>query len=204
MLDDPSWVAAFEEAWASWKAGCFGIGAVVVGPDGDIVARGRNRVLEARTEPGVLAGTMLAHAEMNALGQLEWGSMAGRRLLTTLEPCLLCASATIFLSVPEVHFAGADPWFEGVHDGLGAIAYCEPRMPVRVGPLDGPVRAFAELLPLTFLAVNARRVWPRYEEATPALTALADELVDEGTLAAVRDAGGSVSDAFDAVADRLP
>src|SRR4051794_20356054 len=71
-LDEP-WQAALGEAWRSWASGCAGVGAVVSTSDGRIVTVGRNRMIEERREPGVLASTALAHAEMNALAVLQLG-----------------------------------------------------------------------------------------------------------------------------------
>src|SRR3954449_5937069 len=67
-LDEP-WRVALTEAWRSWSSGCAGVGAVVSDVDGRIVAVGRNRMIEERREPGVLASTALAHAEMNEIGR---------------------------------------------------------------------------------------------------------------------------------------
>jgi hypothetical protein len=75
-LDEP-WQLAVTEAWASWRAGSAGVGAVISDAAGGVVAAGRNRMLEQRTEPGVLASTMLAHGEMNALAMLPLGPTEG-------------------------------------------------------------------------------------------------------------------------------
>ena len=64
VLDEP-WRVAFDEAWASWGAGCFGIGAVAV-RNGQIVARGRNRILEQKKGPGVLADQPLDDIGLDA------------------------------------------------------------------------------------------------------------------------------------------
>src|SRR3954452_11861601 len=89
-LDEP-WRIAIAEAWTSWSDGSAGVGAVVSrASTGEIVAVGRNRILEPRTVPGVLASTVLAHAEMNALAVLPLGPTADFVLTTTFEPCLMC------------------------------------------------------------------------------------------------------------------
>lgn len=85
---DAAWKASYEEAWALWSAGCFGIGCAVVDGQGSIVARGRNRVMERASDPGVLAETLIAHAEMNTLAvlPLERGTGGDLALYTTMEP----------------------------------------------------------------------------------------------------------------------
>ena len=74
---------AFELAWQSVCAGSLGIGAVVTRADLSIVTTGRNRLFE--TDPGDdhLAGTSLAHAELNALAKLRWGGHQNEHLVPT-------------------------------------------------------------------------------------------------------------------------
>jgi len=201
----PPWQACLDEAWASWRAGCFGIGAVVVDGRGQIVARGRNRITEERRQPGVLAGSAMAHAEMNALASLPLGSYEGHALYTSLEPCLMCASTIVLLRFPVVHFAAADPLFEGTHEHLAELAFCADRVPLRTGPLDGPLAAFAALLPLTFIVFWARgdEVFGQYRSRTPALAALAEGVVADDRLATVGADGGAVPDALAALWDDL-
>jgi hypothetical protein len=63
-LDEP-WRVALGEAWTSWATRSAGVGAVIAHGERGIVAVGRNRIGGERTEPGVLASTFLAHAEMH-------------------------------------------------------------------------------------------------------------------------------------------
>ena len=44
------WQAAFEQAWKAYRAGSLPMGAVVVGRNGRIVGRGRNRIFETTAE----------------------------------------------------------------------------------------------------------------------------------------------------------
>src|SRR5438105_1014959 len=88
------WRVAVEEAWAAYAAGTVPVGAVLVDPTGRVVSRGRNRIFDAGA-PGQIAGSRLAHAEVNALLGLA-GSSADPRVLvlyTTAEPCPLCVGA---------------------------------------------------------------------------------------------------------------
>jgi tRNA(Arg) A34 adenosine deaminase TadA len=184
-LDAP-WRAAFDEAWASFRAGCFGIGAVLANADGDIVARGRNRVLERRGEGPALSETLLAHAEMNALldHPIERGTAEGLTLSTTVQPCLMCMSTIVTLRVAEVRYATADNMFEGVNEALAAAPYCTERMPATAGPLAGKLGSFALLLPMMFTRIwTPQGRWSRrYAEREPQLTDLADELAQSGRL----------------------
>ena len=107
---------AFELAWQSVCAGSLGIGAVVTRADLSIVTTGRNRLFE--TDPGDdhLAGTSLAHAELNALAKLRWGGHQNEHLVlwTTLQPCLQCLGAIRLAPINEVRILAPDPLFRGV------------------------------------------------------------------------------------------
>src|SRR3954466_13784749 len=90
---DPPMHRAFELAWESFCAGSLGIGAVVT-RGSELLTTGRNRLAENDPGDDVLAGTSLAHAEMNALAKLRWGADPdGLQLWTTLQPCLQCLGA---------------------------------------------------------------------------------------------------------------
>jgi len=80
------------------------IAAVVIGPDDQIIGRGVNR-REAHNDP-------TAHAEILALR--EAGSALGDWRLTdctlavTLEPCTMCAGATVLARVDRLVFGAFD------------------------------------------------------------------------------------------------
>lgn len=100
--------SAVQLAWESFCAGSLGIGAVIMLGD-DVVATGRNRLNEHHAGDDVLAGTSLAHAEMNALAKLRWRQHRGAELhlWTTLEPCLQCLGAIRLSEVTHVHVLAA-------------------------------------------------------------------------------------------------
>jgi tRNA(Arg) A34 adenosine deaminase TadA len=199
-LDAP-WQVALDEAWASWRTGSLGIGAVIANGAGTIVARGRNRIVDTRTEPGVLAATMIAHAEMNALAVLPVGPVDDLTLTTTLEPCLMCASTIVMVGIPRVRFAAPDPLFHGLETVLREHPYALARMPERDGPLAGAVGAFAQVLPLTVMSFwNAESDAVRhYRQTAPAHLALAEELNASQRLVAVGANGGTARDALMAI-----
>ena len=97
--------AALDEARAALATGDVPIGAVVLGPDGTPVARGRN-VREAEHDP-------TGHAELVALRDAarargEW-RLDGHTLVVTLEPCTMCAGAAVLSRVERVVFGAFDP-----------------------------------------------------------------------------------------------
>ena len=96
---------AVEEARAAADSGDVPVGAVVLGPDGAILARAHNR-READGDP-------TAHAEILALrsASRELGSwrLEGCTLVVTLEPCAMCASAAVLARLACVIWVTAEP-----------------------------------------------------------------------------------------------
>jgi tRNA(Arg) A34 adenosine deaminase TadA len=71
--------------------------------DGEIIARGRARHQEVRSQ--------LSHAELNALlngGEKLWTDYKRAILFTTCEPCPLCLGAAVMADVPHIIYAVND------------------------------------------------------------------------------------------------
>jgi tRNA(Arg) A34 adenosine deaminase TadA len=81
------------------------VGALVVGPDGDLVGEGWNRNIAER-DPS-------AHAEIVALRRagaaLGNHRLTGCTLYVTLEPCAMCAMAIVHARIARVVYGAADP-----------------------------------------------------------------------------------------------
>lgn len=122
-LESP-WQAALEMAWEAYCSGTVPIGAVVADEHGNIVSRGRNRIMEKTAPKGQVCNNELAHAEINALLSLELSYEECRKsaLYTTMEPCPLCMGALYMSDVKTVHFAARDPW-AGSTNLLGTTPY---------------------------------------------------------------------------------
>ncbi len=181
------WRDAFTLAWESFRAGSPAVGAVVTGADGTIVARGRSRRAEAVAPPGQLAGSRVAHAELNALAGLPLAASADVVLYTTLEPCFLCAAATAMSRVPRLRFAGRDPVWEFVRH-IGEIdPVLGERWYAQEGPLDGPIGVWASLLPLVDRLQRNPSGWrvEAFETTSPGLWDLAHRLLEPGRLEAL-------------------
>lgn len=170
--------------------------------DGDVVATGRNRVLEGRQEPGVIADSFTAHAEMNALAQISWGQK-NITLFTTLEPCLMCTSAIVMCRIDEVHHAGADPLMTGLRANLRREPFVAERWPVTVGPMDGPFATIARLLPLTFVLRVLGETSLSIQHGDEADVRRARKVVADGDLDVVRKDAGSFVDALSVVWELL-
>ncbi len=111
---------ALEEAFAAAARGEVPVGAVLVGADGRILARDGNRILE-RTDP-------TAHAEILVIraGALGLGSerLVGSTLVSTLEPCAMCAGAIAMARVATVVYGAEDP--KGGAVGHGPRFFAQP------------------------------------------------------------------------------
>ena len=95
---------ALEEARLALTTGDVPVGCIIVGPDGAVIGRGRNR-READS-------SALAHAEVEAISQAcaalgSW-RLHGCTLYVTLEPCPMCAGAIINSRIPGVWYGAKD------------------------------------------------------------------------------------------------
>ncbi len=105
MIDDrEAMEAALAEARAAAEAGEVPIGAVVM-RDGEILARGQNRVLRSN-DPTAHAEIVVLRAAATALGNYR---LNGCTLYVTLEPCAMCAGAMVHARLDRLVYAAADP-----------------------------------------------------------------------------------------------
>lgn len=176
-LTEP-WRLAFTLAWEAFRTGNVAVGAVVVDPAGEVVGAARNRQRDATAPERELAGTNLAHAELNVLARLPRGGYPDHTLLTTLEPCLLCSAALRHCHLGTVEYAAADPIWAGVAKIPELSGQLARHWPARVGPWTGPLSRWAALLPLVTYAEQgaSRPVMDSYAAAEPDLTRLAGRL----------------------------
>ncbi|MGN6606978.1 MAG: tRNA adenosine(34) deaminase TadA [Jatrophihabitans sp.] len=103
--DDAAIGAALDVARAAIGSGEVPIGAVVLAPDGEVLASAHNE--------RVLLGDPTAHAEVLALRRAgavlgDW-QLTGCTLAVTLEPCTMCAGALVLARVARLVFGAWDP-----------------------------------------------------------------------------------------------
>jgi tRNA(adenine34) deaminase len=206
------WKACLEEAWAACLAGSLPFGAVVAGPEGEILSRGRNRGHERAV------GAALAHAELNALLALDYRRHDPRRcvLYATTEPCPLCMGALYMSGVRELRYAARDP-YAGSVDMLGATPYLTRKRIRCVGPADAERegedggRAIWGELEIIQIALHVEReleespeLSPPIEEAwartVPAGLELGKAVFHSGLVRRWREEGASVAVAVDGLA----
>ena len=105
MIDDGEAMnAALAQARLAAERGEVPIGAVVV-HEGEIVARGQNRVLRD-IDPTAHAEMIALRAAAKALGNYR---LNGCTLHVTLEPCAMCAGAMIHARLDRLVYAAIDP-----------------------------------------------------------------------------------------------
>lgn len=96
---------AIEEARQAVLLGEVPVGALVLSASGEILARAGNRV-ETDCDPA-------GHAEIIALrlacAKLCDSRLSGCILISTLEPCFMCAAAALHARIDGIVFGAADP-----------------------------------------------------------------------------------------------
>jgi len=109
---------AFDQACLATAADETPVGAVLLAPDGTVLARAHNR--------NITLNDPTAHAEILCLR--EAGQKLGNHRLTgcilavTLEPCLMCVGALIHARVAGIVFAASDPKAGALVSNLDACA----------------------------------------------------------------------------------
>ncbi|WP_344629046.1 tRNA adenosine(34) deaminase TadA [Streptomyces glaucosporus] len=95
---------ALGEAARAPETGDVPVGAVVLGPDGAVLGRGRNE-REATGDPTAHAEVVAIREAARAVG--EW-RLSGCTLVVTLEPCTMCAGAIVLSRLERVVYGAVD------------------------------------------------------------------------------------------------
>ena len=109
---------ALAEAHAAAGRGEVPVGAVLVGPDGQVLAAAGNRTRELN-DPTAHAEIVAIRAACAKLGQER---LAGSDLYVTLEPCPMCAAAISFARIRRLYYGASDPKSGGVEHGARIFA----------------------------------------------------------------------------------
>ncbi|MET8142678.1 tRNA adenosine(34) deaminase TadA [Sphaerisporangium sp. NPDC005288] len=95
---------ALEQAALAGERGEVPVGAVVLGPGGEVLAvAGNDR--EASADPTAHAEVLALRAAARVRG--EW-RLSGCTLVVTLEPCTMCAGAAVLARVDTIVYGAAD------------------------------------------------------------------------------------------------
>jgi tRNA(adenine34) deaminase len=108
---------ALAEASAAASRGEVPVGAVIVGPDGRIIAQAGNRTREL-SDPTAHAEMLVIRDACQQFGTERLTAPAGTfDLYVTLEPCPMCAAAISFARLRRLYYAASDPKSGGVDHG---------------------------------------------------------------------------------------
>ena len=139
---------ALDQARAVVEHGDVPIGAVVLNPDGVVVAAAGNR-REVDRDP-------TAHAEILALQGAARAAdswrLVGHTLVVTLEPCTMCAGALVQARVETLVFGAYDPKAGAVTSLFDVVR--DPRLNHRVDVRGGILEAECGQLLSDFFATR--------------------------------------------------
>ncbi|MDQ2090789.1 nucleoside deaminase [Marimonas arenosa] len=139
--------AALDEARKAADRGEVPVGAVLVSPQGEIVARDGNRT-RALNDPTAHAEILVIRARCAELGSER---LPGHDLYVTLEPCAMCATAMSVARIRRLYYGASDPKSGGVEHG--ARVFTHPQCHHVPEVYDGiAARQAAELLKEFFAA----------------------------------------------------
>ncbi len=122
---------ALKQARLAAERGEVPVGAVIVAPDGQVVAEAGNQTRELNDPT--------AHAEILAL-RIACAQVASERLpdhdlYVTLEPCAMCAAALSAARIRRIYYGAEDPKSGGV--AHGARVFTHPQTHHKPEVFDG-------------------------------------------------------------------
>lgn len=139
---------ALDLARQAGEAGDVPVGAVLVDSEGHIVASDRNR-REELSDPTAHAEMLVLSARAREIG--DW-RLSGHTLVVTLEPCPMCAGASVLARLDRLVYGAADP-----RAGAAWTLYNIPqdrRLNHRVDLIDGVLAAESTALLASFFATK--------------------------------------------------
>ncbi|MDQ7070511.1 MAG: nucleoside deaminase [Rhodobacterales bacterium] len=140
--------AALVEARAAGARGEVPVGAVLVDPAGNVVARDGNRTRELH-DPTAHAEILVIRA---ACAALKSERLMGYALYVTLEPCAMCATAISAARIARLYYGASDPKSGGV--AQGARVFAHPQCHHTPEVYDGIAAQDAEILLKEFFAAR--------------------------------------------------
>jgi cytidine deaminase len=132
---------ALVEARGAAARGEVPVGAVIVAPDGRVVAGAGNRTREL-ADPTAHAEMLVIRAACRAAGA---DRIPGFDLYVTLEPCAMCAAAISFARLRRLYYGAADAKGGGVDHGARVFSHSTCHHAPEVYPGIGEAEAAALL-----------------------------------------------------------
>ncbi len=139
---------ALEEARSAGGRDEVPVGAVIVSPAGEVVARAGNRTREL-SDPTAHAEMLAIRSACAAAGSERLG---GHSLYVTLEPCAMCAAAIAAARIERLYYAASDPKSGGVAQGARVFAHPQSHHVPQI--YDGIAATEAEALLRGFFAAK--------------------------------------------------
>jgi tRNA(adenine34) deaminase len=92
--------------------GSLAIACVITDAESRILSEGRNQLYDECESRNKVKGTLVSHAELNAIANLPRGRERDKSVVmyATVEPCPMCAGAIAMSGVRDVRIASQDPW----------------------------------------------------------------------------------------------
>ncbi len=151
MFDDRYYLEiALEEAEMAFSEGTIPIGAVIVGPAGEIISRGRNRVFTAM-DPSCHAEIDVIRSAGNVLLDQEYKNRC--TMYTTVEPCPMCSGALILADITRVVWALSDDYLGAMRIMKEGNHFRHKFDKIRITPM-----------PYTDLAIRSQELHRRWDE----------------------------------------
>lgn len=126
-----AWMRRALDAARAVRAGDVPVGAIVVGPDGEVLGVGCNE-RELHADPTAHAEVVAMRRAADRLG--DW-RLDGCTLVVTLEPCVMCAGAILAAHIGTVVFGAWDDKAGAAGSVLDVLR--ERRLPHRVDVVAG-------------------------------------------------------------------
>ena len=102
--------AALEEARAAAVRGEVPVGAVILSPEGEIIAVAANRTIEL-ADPTAHAEILAIRMACEKIGNYR---LTGCTLISTIEPCVMCAGAIVNARIARLIYGAKDERYGGV------------------------------------------------------------------------------------------
>jgi tRNA(adenine34) deaminase len=112
---------AIEQAKIAQSAGEVPVGAVLLGPAGDVLAKSGNRTRELK-DPSAHAEVLVIREACQVLGNER---LIGCDLYVTLEPCAMCAALISASRIRRLYYGASDIKSGGVEQGARIFSHSQ-------------------------------------------------------------------------------
>jgi tRNA(Arg) A34 adenosine deaminase TadA len=182
---EPIWSILIDEAWRSYLANAWGVGALAVDGSGSPIKKARNQA-----RPNSKDESFLWHAEVRLLSKLLPTERRNGTIMVTMEPCILCLGALTYCRVGRVLYAARDFSFSSAQPALRRAPILGPRVPQLEGPLFDATGIFCRVISLIAEIEHGfgRSQLGLERYLAPRLVKLTEELIHSGLFQTARAA----------------